>query len=350
MPLARWTISAAAWLLASVVVQAQAVGEPDPLFRSNEILDVRIIAPLTMLRRERPDDEESPGRLQFTNDAGELIEFDISVRTRGRFRLQKKICSFPPLRLNFKKSQTKNTLFHGQDKVKLVTHCQGSSRYKMMVPREFLTYRILNTLTDISFRVRLMRVTYVDTDKKNDEDVRYGFSIEHRDRLAKGLDRPVLEIPKTRVSALNPEYLNLVSMYHYLIGNTDFSPVQGPKGDDCCHNHVLFGVEDQPILSVPYDFDQAGIVNAPHAAPNPQFKSLRSVKERLYRGRCVNNPILEATIAIYTDRQGDILQLINELEALDKKARKKVTAYVNKFYKTLESEKKIASEFVKKCI
>ncbi len=102
MPLARWTINAAAWFLAATVVQAQAVGEPDPLFRSNEILDVRIIAPFTMLRRERPDDEESPGKLQFTNAAGELQEFYVGVRTRGRFRLQKEICSFPPLRLNFK--------------------------------------------------------------------------------------------------------------------------------------------------------------------------------------------------------------------------------------------------------
>jgi hypothetical protein len=220
----------------------------------------------------------------------------------------------------------------------------------MMVPREYLTYRILNTLTDISFRVRLMRITYVDTDKKNDEDVHYGFIIEHRDRLAKRLDMPVLEVPKTQVSALNPKYLNLISMYQYLIGNTDFSPVQGPKGDNCCHNQVLFGVDGQPILSVPYDFDQAGIVNAPHAAPNPKFKSLRNVKERLYRGRCVNNSLLEGTIATFTDRQGDILQLINELEALDRKARNKVTNYVNKFYDTLGSERKIAGEFVKKCI
>jgi hypothetical protein len=349
MPLARWTIIAAAWFLAATAVQAQVVGEPDPLFRSNEILDVRIIAPLSTIRSERQFREELPGKFQFTNAAGELQEFYVGVRTRGLFRLQKEICSFPPLRLNFKKSQTKNTLFHGQDKVKLVTHCQGSSRYKMMVPREFLAYRIFNTLTDISFRVRLMRITYVDTDKKNDEDVHYGFIIEHRDRLAKRLDMPVLEVPKTRVSALNPEYLNLISMYQYLIGNTDFSPVLGPAGDNCCHNQVLFGVDGQPILSVPYDFDQAGIVDAAHAGANPKFK-LRSVKKRLYRGRCVNNQLLDATIATFQSKQGDLLTLINEQEVLDNRARKAVTTYVGKFYEVLESEKRVTKELVKKCI
>jgi hypothetical protein len=113
---------------------------------------------------------------------------------------------------------------------------------------------------------------------------------------------------------------------------------------------VLFGVEGKPILSVPYDFDQAGIVDARHASPNPHFRGLRNVKQRLYRGRCVNNHLLDSTIASFRDRQGDILQLINELAALDNRARNKVTVYVNRFYETFESEKKIVSEFVKKCI
>jgi len=349
MSFTHWTLSAAVWFLAVTAAHAQTVGAPDPLFQSDEILDVRIIAPLKVLLRERSDDEESPGKFQFTNAAGELTEFDIAIRTRGNFRRDRDICTFPPLRLNFKKSQTKNTLFHKQDKVKLVTHCRTTSRYAMLVPREYLAYRILNTLSDISFRVRLLRITYVDTENKNAEDVRYGFIIEHRDRLAKRLDEPVLKIPKTSVSALAPEYLNLVSMYHYLIGNTDFSPVLGPAGGNCCHNQVLFGVEGEPLLSVPYDFDQAGIVDAPHAGANPKFE-LRSVKQRLYRGRCVNNRLLDATIATFQSKQGEILTLINEQETLNDRARKAVTTFVGEFYETLESEKRVANEFVKKCI
>jgi hypothetical protein len=143
--------------------------------------------------------------------------------------------------------------------------------------------------------------------------------------------------------------MNLVSMYHYLIGNTDFSPVLGPAGDNCCHNQVLFGVEGKPILSVPYDFDQAGLVNAPHAGANPKFK-LRNVKQRLYRGRCVNNQLLDATIAAFQSKQGELQALIDELEVLDDRARKAVTTYVGKFYDVLESEKRVTKEFVKKCI
>ncbi len=349
MSLIRWTLAATAWFLATTAVHAQNVGEPDPLFRSNDTLDVRIIAPLTTILSDRPFDEELPGKFQFTNSAGELIEFDIGVRTRGKFRRQEDICKFPPLRLNFKTSQTKNTLFHKQDKVKLVTHCQSSTRYKSVLLREYVAYRILNTLTDFSFRARLLRITYVDTEDDNDEDVHYGFIIEHRDRLAKRLDKPVVEIQKTPVSTLDPLYLNLVSVYHYLIGNTDFSPVLALPGLNWCHNHVLFGVAGEPIWSIPYDFDQAGLINAPHAGANPKFK-LRSVKTRLYRGRCVNNGYLDATIAIFRDKQGDILKVIDEQDGLKDRVRKSISSYVLAFYKTLDSERRVRSQLVRKCI
>ena len=349
MSLIRWTLAATTWFLATTAVDAQDVGEPDPLFQSNDVLEVRIIAPISTLLSDRPFDEELPGKFQFTNSAGELTEFEIGVRTRGKFRRQEDICKFPPLRINFKTSQTRKTLFHKQDKVKLVTHCQSSTRYESVLLREYVAYRILNTLTDVSFRVRLLRITYVDTEDDNDEDVHYGFIIEHRERLAKRLHKPVLEIQKTRVAKLDPRYLNLVSVYHYLIGNTDFSPVLALPGLDCCHNHVLFGVAGEPIWSVPYDFDQAGLINAPHAGANPRFR-LRSVKQRLYRGRCVNNGYLDATFAIFRDRQGDILKVIDEQDSIGDRVRKSISSYVLTFYKTLESERRVRSQLVRKCI
>lgn len=345
----RWTLAAAAGLLAATAANAQAVGAPDPLFQSDNILDVRIIAPLSTLRIDRPVEYELAGKFQFTNAAGETTELDIGIRARGKYRLQKDVCRFPPLRLNFKTSQTKNTLFHNLDKVKLVTHCQSSSRYQSVLLREYIAYRILNTLTDISFRVRLMRITYVDTDNDNDENVQYGFIIEHRERLAMRLHKPYLKIPKTRVSTLEPRYMNLVSVYQYLIGNTDFSPIVGQKGHDCCHNHVLFGVAGESIWSVPYDFDHAGLVDAPHAGPNPKFR-LHSVKERLYRGRCNNNDYLGATFTLFTNRQDDILKLINEQDGLSNNVRKSMSTYLTRFYKTLGSERRVKREFVKKCM
>jgi hypothetical protein len=96
--------------------------------------------------------------------------------------------------------------------------------------------------------------------------------------------------------------MNLISVYHYMIGNTDYSQIKGAAGGRCCHNHVLFGIENGRIWSVPYDFDQAGLVDAPYAAPAPQFK-LRSVEQRLYRGRCYNNENLDQTLDAYKHKE-----------------------------------------------
>ena len=342
-------IGSFAWFLLISGAKAQENSNPDPLFQSNEILDVRIIAPMSTIIDERPIDEGLAGKFQFTNSAGEVVEFDIKLRARGRFRLEKNNCRFPPLRLNFVKSQTKGTLFHKQDKVKLVTHCQNSGKYREIVLREYAAYRILNVMADASFRVRLMRITYVDADNKNKERSRVGFIIEGKDRLAKRLGLSVLEIPSVNAKFLNPEYANTVSLYHYLIGNTDFSSVKGAKAGTCCHNHALLGNDDEPVWSVPYDFDQAGLVNAPHASPNPRF-NLARVRIRLYRGRCLHNDFVNTTVSSYQNKREEILQVLNEVLAVSDKSVKQMTTYIEKFYKVLDSERKVNNEFVKKCI
>ena len=345
----HWTFTSVAWFLLFSAANAQELPGPDPLFRSNEILDVRIVAPISTLLAERPIDEELPGTFQYTNSAGDAVQFDIKLRTRGRFRRDKDNCRFPPLRLNFVASQTKGTLFHKQNKVKLVTHCQNSSRYAEVLLREYVAYRLLNVMTDASFRVRLLRITYVENERNRDDDVRYGFIIEHRDRLAKRMGKSVLEIPGTSTRSLNPEYANTVSMYHYLIGNTDFSPVKGVQDEACCHNHVLFGNEGELVWSVPYDFDQAGLVDAPHAGPSKRFK-LRDVKQRLYRGRCDYNDQLTESIANYNEKREEIMAVVREVDDASNRSEKTMSKYVDKFYDVINSDRRVKGEFIKKCI
>jgi len=345
----HWTFVTVVWFLLISGAEAQENRGPDPLFQSDDILDVRIIAPISTLLSRRPIDEELPGTFQYTNSAGEVVDFDIKLRTRGRSRRDRENCRFPPLRLNFDKSQTKGTLFHKQNKVKLVTHCQNSSKYTQVILREYIAYRLLNVMTDASFRVRLLRISYVKNARETDGSVHYGFIIEHKKRLAKRLGKTVLDIPSTSPRSLNPEYANTVSIYHYLIGNTDFSSVRGPKGEACCHNHVLFGNDGEAVWSVPYDFDQAGLVNAPYAAPDPQFR-IRSVKQRLYRGRCIHNDYVNTTIENYQDKREDLLRVVSELDAVTDRSVESMTDYIEKFYETLASEKGVNKAFIKSCI
>ena len=334
-------------LLFLASAQARSAEGPgwDPLFTSDEVLEATLTAPLTTITKNRSVEEELPGTLRIGNK-----DYEVAVRARGRFRRDKDICDFPPLRLNFKKSETKDTLLHGSDKVKLVTHCEdGSTRYDQYVIREYLAYRILNILTDDSFGARLLRITYVDSEGKRKDREHFGVLIEHRDRLAKRRSREYLEIPKTTVASLDPAHTNIVSLYQYLIGNTDFSPVQGSPGEPCCHNHVLFGNEGEPFVSIPYDFDQSGIVDAEHAGPNPRF-NLRDVTQRLYRGRCVNNHLLPQTIDLFKAKRPEIEALVTNLDGMAKNSRRKVLSYLDRFYNVIEKPKSVERSLVNACL
>ena len=328
---------------------ARAETDIDPLFASNDILDVRIEAPFAMLVKERPDEEEAPARFSYTGADGKLVEFDIQIRTRGRLRRGKETCAFPPFRLNFKKSQVKDSLLHKQDKLKLVSHCRPNTNpYEQAVIAEYLVYRIYNLLTDRSFRVRLLNATYVYSDKSREENG-YAIFIEHKDRLEKRLDAKTIKTPRVGVRSIVPGNMNLASVFQYFIGNTDFSPVASAPNEDCCHNQVLLTREQELSYTVPYDFDQSGLVNAPYASPNPRFK-LRSVRDRLYRGRCVNNTHLPATLDLFRERRDEIETLIENQEGLATKARRSMLDFIGRFYRTIDNPKRLNKEIVEACL
>jgi hypothetical protein len=340
-------ISVLSWVVA---VQAQSVRDSDPVFTDKDILNVSLSAPIESIMDERSVTDEVAGKFSFTSAQGDTVEFDVAIRSRGMFRRRADICEFAPLRLNFKKSQTKDTLFHKQDKVKIVTHCENDSdRYQQTVITEFIAYEILNLFTPFSYEVRLLQVDYKDTENLKWDNQSYAILIEHKNRLAKRIGEPELEIKSVRVQDLNTKHMNLVSVFQYLIGNSDFSPVLGPTGEDCCHNFVLFGALGEDLYSIPYDFDQSGIVRAPHAQANPDL-GIRSVTQRVYRGRCINNYVLPETVARFQDKREDIFALIDSRIGLDDKNRKRVKKYIEDFYKTIDNPKYVQSRLVKKCI
>lgn len=343
----RCVIVAAMFLC--TLANAEVRGEPDLLFQSNAALNVSFSGPFTTLIEERPKDDYLPGVIRYEDPNGTEVALDVEIRARGHFRHQ--ACDYPPVLLNFKNAQTKGTLFKKQKKLKLVIPCKYSGQYEQIILREYLAYRILNAVTDMSFRVRLLRVTFGNTEKnRKNPEVRYAFLIEHKNRLAERYDMKDLKIERTSVAAIVPDRLNLTSIFNFLIGNTDFSPIAGPPDSKCCHNYVLFrDKKKDPIIAVPYDFDQSGFVDAPYATPAEPFK-LRSVRQRLYRGRCVNNEYLDSSLQRFKDRRGQIFDLINEQEGLSPSTRKKLISYVGQFYRLIDKPSDVDRYIIGKCV
>lgn len=326
-----------------------AAAAEDPLFADSQVLALRVVAPLEQLMDERSG-EDLPGTVHWQAADGSERTLEAGIRTRGKFRGDPKNCSFAPLRLNFRKSAVKGTLFDGQDKLKLVTHCRSkSARYQQGVVREYLAYRMFNTLTPMSFRARLLDVTYVDAASPADEQRAYAFLIEDDDSLAARAGMERAEIPATTLETLDPGFLNLVSMFEYFLGNTDFSPITGPPGETCCHNTVLLREPAGVLYPVPYDFDMSGMVDAPYARPHPRLH-IDDVKTRVYRGRCRNNDRLPATIDAFMNARAGIEQLLQDTPELSGKTRRDMSRYVQSFYSTIEDETRVRKLFVESCI
>ena len=161
-----------------------------PLFVADSAIKIELTGPLWSLVESREDGKEWPFRLHT-----QTFELDVQVKARGNSRLR--LCAFPPLRFNFKKDQLAGTPFEGQDKLKLVTPCKRGDRSKADVMEEYAAYRIFGLLTDISFRVRLVNITFNDTDDRIHEKFRqsYGFLIESQDQLVMRVDGGLSEIP-----------------------------------------------------------------------------------------------------------------------------------------------------------
>ena len=320
-----------------------------PLFDDDAIIAVTIEGPLNTVMRNRDEVDEFPAIFKYSNADGTETTLDIKLRVRGKFRRKRETCNFAPLRVNFRKSQVEGTLFSGQNTIKLVTDCQsGKKSYQQYLLKELLTYKILNVLTDKSFSARLLRVTYIDTDRKGKSRESYAFFIEEKNHIADRLGMARLKIPKTKYSALHPAHTNLVNVYAYFIANTDYSLVLGPKGSNCCHNAVLYQKDSTPIITIPYDFDHAGLINAPYASPNPKFK-IKSVTKRIYRGRCANNSHLDASFKMFVDNKDNITNIVTELDGYEDRSIKGTMKFIDGFYKDITTPKNVEKRFIKKC-
>jgi hypothetical protein len=365
-PLLRHTASVALFLLLAGGVDgplgAQELAPPTqeeveaaqsaPLFASHDLLELTIEADFQTLKKEdrsRDSREERPAMLRWSDPGGSANSLEIQLRTRGNFRLMRRNCDFPPLRLNVKKGATKGTLFEGQDKLKLVVTCKlGQDYWEQYVLLEYMAYRTLNVLTDRSLRVRLARVTYVDTSGKDDPFVRFAFLIEQDETMAL---RNNARIIQWTAGQLDPRLLErrnaiLMDTYQYMIGNTDWSGVE-------MHNMILIRTWEDVPYTIPYDFDFSGLVNARYATPDPSLRISR-VRQRLFRGFCpgdVNRPQADydAVYDLFREKKEEIYQMWRSLEGLDEDRVKDTLEYFDDFYETIDDPRRIESGMMRDC-
>ena len=337
-------VAAFTLLLATLVCAAQG----DPLFLSDDPLEITIEMPMNTLIRNAESKPEIPGILRLRGNDGQTVSIEMTMTTRGRSRLD--YCRFPPLKVNLKKGQTDGTVLAGQNKIKIVTHCRDGDLHERYLRQEFGIYKTYNALTDFSYRARWLTVIYVDSDGKRDKETRPAFFIESNRELAARHGRERATENRIPSGNLNPVETSKYAMFQLLIANTDWSMLKGPGDEGCCHNGKILlkpGTTNDWVV-VPYDFDQAGIISTKYAAPAPALR-IRSVRQRLYRGRCRHNSEVDSTIALFNAKRAEIEKHLVPQEMSDS-MRSRLSKYVDAFYEIVNDPKKHQKQIIEKCL
>ncbi len=335
-------------LLCSITPSSHGQDSPAarPLFAEHAPLHLTIEGPFRTLSINRRDREELDGLVRYQDTAGNSVTLDVRIRTRGNSRME--LCTFPPLRLNFRRRQVEGTPFAGQSRLKLVTLCKDIASYRESLALEYEVYRIFNLLTNVSFRVRWVDVEYIDTDaRRNSTQTRPAFLIEQGSEVAERNGMETWRIDTLDVGAHNSSATALVSLFQYMIGNTDWSGTNAAPGERCCHNGDVLRDSNGLAVILPYDFDQAGFVNAEYASPAAELP-IRSVQQRLYRGYCAHNETLGSAFDRFRAARADIISLLEAADVRDR-ARRRILRYVENFYEVIDNDEERAESILAAC-
>jgi hypothetical protein len=247
-------------------------------------------------------------------------------------------CTYPPLLLQFTKNETlSSSIFKEQDKLKLVMPCVGDD----YVIKEWLVYKIYNLVTPKSFKARLVSVELYDSKKKKSTSPFYGILLEEDKQMAKR-NEDVLVKRELRPEQTDAEAFLTMAVFEYLVGNTDWS-VQ--------YQNIKLVAPDSLAIptTVPYDFDHAGLVSPPYAKPAEELQ-MNSVRERRYRGYCMQNmEKFGGAIALYNKLKPAIYKLYTDCTLLDPKYLKSTIKYFDEFYETINDPAKLKKEFGYPC-
>lgn len=332
-----------------VYAEMALASENAPLFGSEAPLKLTLRTRIDWLRRERNDSVEVEGTATFVDLDGTETVRPVDVRARGNFRRDPRYCNFPPLRLDFPKSQMDGTAFEGENRLKLVTPCQDDrDEYQDYIFDEYLAYRVAALLTPVSFRVRLVEITYEDVDGRYDTRTKMGFLIESDERMAARNRATIVETPTVPPRSVDGDQAVLTAMFSYMIGNLDWSPVR-------LHNVVLIRTEEGRYLTVPYDFDFAGVVypryaRGPRGVPVGMSDRVRSVRDRLYRGFCRPQLSYEAVAEIFQSKRPQIEELYRNFDLyVDGDAGEDALDFYEEFWEVVDDPGKFEDRILDEC-
>jgi hypothetical protein len=312
------------------------------LFQGNEPIALTVTADFRTINKDRT--VSSPRRYPAAltlQGASSVTQIPVKLGSRGHFRLHPLSCSFVPLRVEFP-PDVAGTVFEGQKALKLVTHCRDVDEYEQYTLHEYLVYRLFNLMTPLSFRARLVKATYVDEATGKQVAKRYAMFLEDDDDVARRMEGRIVDVPNALFRDVHPESLLLMSLFQYMIANTDYSIIK-------LHNVKIVQTRERILYTVPYDFDFSGLVNTRYSNPAKNL-NIASVRDRLYRGPCQTEAQLEPLLERFRSKKGELMAVYESLPDMGDSGRRDAQKFLQEFFSVIERKDRVKKMLVDACI
>ena len=313
------------------------------LFGEEEPLKITLKYDITSFIKNKKEGEYLDAELQIYYNETQTITKNIRLKARGNFRRGQ--CMFPPIYLNFKTDPFENNELEGIKKIKLVTHCSSAKADESYILKEYLVYKLYNVLTDKSFRVRLLDITYIDTGKKEKNYHKYGFLIEPEELVNTRNESIEIDPTLMREQNLAVADADRVALFQYMIGNTDWR-FKGGHNIKCIKS--LNQVTDK-VIPVPYDFDFSGFVDTHYSFPQ-SWTNIKEVTEREYMGYCrSNDEDYLKNINNFLAKKNEILNTIKNAKYLDEWDKNTAAKFIQGFYNEISQTDRFIQKFKNQC-
>ncbi len=293
----------------------------------DDILSLRLEANFTELIARKNQGEYQAASLVLHSKEDREVHTPVKIKARGKYR--RRICDFPPLKIKIGAKHLSGIELKNYKTFKLVTHCANEGPTRSTILREYLAYQIYATLTEQSYRVQLVEITYVDEGKELPRLKRYGILLEDTDELEDRLGGENCDCAFTATDSQSQEGAALVALFQFMIGNNDWH-FKLPR------NLKVINVDqgDQQIV-VPYDFDFSALVDAPYAFPNIDYQ-LADLRDRVLLIEGLEAEALDRAAAIMKSKRNALEELISNQEGLSRSTRKELLQYLESFYTLLD--------------
>jgi hypothetical protein len=321
--------------------------EAAPLFASKDLLEITLAGTFRTINRSRDKEREYDRGLMSWVENAQENSLEVKYEVRGNFRLREDICNFAQLWVDMDKDDVDGTVFAQQNSLKLVVQCKNAASFERYIVKEHQAYQLFNVISDLSYRSRLLRVTYLDTDRDS-ERTHLGVFIEHKDGVAERNEMENVDLNSIGLAELDQLQGTIVSLFMFMVGNTDFSLISAPE-DECCHNAKLFQVEgENHYFPAPYDFDSTGYVNASYAQINPSLR-IRSVRQRLYRGFCVSENIMNEALSHFRTNEEQLLAIAADTTYVNERTARTSVEYLQDFFAIINDPEELQDEILDDC-